>query len=101
MSEFEHPSRTSPDHEVTVDDIRQLTGAATPHFAQQIRNRVAKLIAPLPADHPARIEGEREIDRLTRLGFTGETRGTPAQPGQRPLRSNSGAAPALEAAEAR
>jgi hypothetical protein len=91
VSEFEHPDRARPDHEVTVEDVRQLVGASTPHFALQLRNRIAKLIAPLPADHPARIEGEREIQRLVRLGFTGETRGTPAQDGQRPLQANAGA----------
>ncbi|HEU4657119.1 MAG TPA: hypothetical protein VFR97_06320 [Capillimicrobium sp.] len=90
MSEYEHPDRANPDHEVTVEDVRQLMGASTPHFALQLRNRIAKLIASLPADHPARIEGEREIQRLTRLGFSGETRGTPAQDGQLPLKSNAG-----------
>jgi hypothetical protein len=89
VSEFEHPARASADHEVTVDDVRQLMGASTPHFALQLRNRIAKLIAPLPADHPARREGEREIQRLVRLGYSGETRGTHAQPGQRTLESNS------------
>jgi hypothetical protein len=89
MSQFEHPARTAPDHEVTVEDVRQLMGASTPHFALQLRNRIATLIAPLPADHPARREGEAEIQRLIRLGFSGETRGTHAQPGQRTLQSNS------------
>jgi hypothetical protein len=90
MSEAEHPDRRRPDHEVTVEDVRQLTGASTPHFALQVRNRIAKLIAPLPADHPARLEGEREIARLTRLGYSGETRGMPPQDGQRPLPSLAG-----------
>lgn len=90
MSEYEHPDRANPDHEVTVEDVRQLMGASTPHFALQLRNRIAKLIAPLPPDHPARIEGEREIERLVRLGYSGETRGTHAQDGQRPLKSNAG-----------
>src|SRR3954449_8046671 len=75
MSEAEHPIRRRPDHEVTLGDVRQLMGASTPHFALQIRNRIARLIAGLPADHPARVEGEREIARLTRLGYTGEVRG--------------------------
>jgi hypothetical protein len=74
MSEAEDPARLSGEREVTVEDVRALMGASTPHFALQLRNRIAKLIAGLPPDHPARIEGEREIDRLTRLGFTGETR---------------------------
>src|SRR3954462_3406102 len=75
MSEAEHPIRRRADHEVTLDDVRQLMGASTPHFALQIRNRIARLIAELPAGHPARVEGEREIARLTRLGYTGEVRG--------------------------
>jgi hypothetical protein len=87
MSESEHPDRVRPDHQVTVEDVRQLMGASTPHFALQLRNRIAKLIAGLPADHPARIEGEREIERLVRLGFSGEVRGYQAQDGQRPLKS--------------
>ncbi len=85
MSEAEHPSRRG--REVTVDDVRQLTGASTPHFALQIRNRIAKLIRDLPADHPARIEGEREIRRLTGLGYSGEVRGTPHEDGIEPLPS--------------
>ena len=85
MSEAEHPSRRG--REVTVDDVRQLMGASTPHFALQLRNRIAKLIRDLPEDHPARIEGEREIRRLTELGFTGEVRGTPAEDGLAPLPS--------------
>ncbi len=73
MSEAEDPARLA-SHDVTVEDVRQLMGASTPHFALQLRNRIAKLIRDLPPDHPARIEGEREIERLTKLGYTGETR---------------------------
>jgi hypothetical protein len=72
MSEAEDPARLA--HDVTVEDVRQLMGASTPHFALQLRNRIARLIRDLPADHPARIEGEREIERLTKLGYSGETR---------------------------
>ena len=85
MSEAEHPLRHT--REVTVDDVRQLRGASTPHFALQIRNRIAKLIRDLPEGHPARVEGEREIARLTSLGFTGEVRGTPHEDGIEPLPS--------------
>ena len=88
MSEAEHPTRRTRD--VTVDDVRQLMGASTPHFALQLRNRIAKLIRGLPADHPARIEGEREIARLTRLGFDGEVRGLVADPGMATLASVTG-----------
>jgi hypothetical protein len=89
MSEAEDPRRLArklQTHEVTVEDVRQLMGASTPHFALQLRNRIANLIADLPAGHPARIEGEREMARLERLGFTGEVRG-PAEEGERPLPS--------------
>jgi hypothetical protein len=75
VSEAEHPERRPPGHEVTVEDVRQLAGASTPHFALQIRNRIARLIAGLPSGHPARLEGEREIARLEKLGYSGEVRG--------------------------
>ena len=84
MSEYERPDRML--REPTVEDIRQLMGASTPHFALQIRNRIRNLIAGLPADHPARVEGEREIERLDRIAFGAENRG-PAQEGERPLPS--------------
>ena len=87
MSEAEHPIRRSADHSVTLDDVRQLMGASTPHFALQLRNRIRKLIAPLPPGDPARLEGEREIARLERLAFAGEIRGQQEQDGQRPLPS--------------
>jgi hypothetical protein len=87
MSEAEHPIRRTRDHEVTVDDVRQLMGASTPHFALQIRNRIARLINGLPDGHPARVEGEREIARLTRLGVSGEVRGVEAEEGLPPLPS--------------
>jgi hypothetical protein len=75
VSEAENPARLRAGRDVSVDDVRQLMGASTPHFALQLRNRIAKLIRGLPPDHPARIEGEREIERLDGLAFLGETRG--------------------------
>jgi hypothetical protein len=76
MSEAERPELLDPSHEVTVEDIRALTGAATPHFALQVRNRVRRLIDPLPEDHPARREGERAIAELDDLAeHSGEPRG--------------------------
>jgi hypothetical protein len=87
MSQAEHPDRLRPDHRVTVEDVRQLMGASTPHFALQLRERIRALIRGLPADHPARIEGEREIARLNKIAFVGEVRGHPAEPGLEPLRS--------------
>jgi hypothetical protein len=74
---------------VTLEDVRQLMGASTPHFALQLRNRIANLIADLPLEHPARLEGEREIARLQQLGFSGETRGEGAAEGERPMPSLS------------
>ncbi|HUA47702.1 MAG TPA: hypothetical protein VMA77_20865 [Solirubrobacteraceae bacterium] len=87
MSQAEHPDRLKPDHEVTVEDVRQLMGASTPHFALQLRERIRALIRPLPLDHPARVEGEREIARLNRIAFVGEVRGHPAEQGLEPLSS--------------
>lgn len=91
MSQAENPERLrrSSDGAVTVEDVRELMGASTPHFALQLRNRVARLIAGLPADHPARVEGEREIARLQRLGVSGETRGEAGADADRPLPSLS------------
>jgi hypothetical protein len=87
MSQSEHPDRLRKDHEVTVEDVRQLMGASTPHFALQLRERIKALIRDLPPEHPARIEGEREIARLNRIAFAGEIRGHAAEPGLEPLRS--------------
>ncbi len=91
MSQAEDPRLTSKAHadEVSVADVRQLMGASTPHFALQLRNRIVNLIAGLPPEHPARVEGEREIARLQQLGFDGETRGEGAAEGERPLPSLS------------
>jgi hypothetical protein len=92
LSQAEDPrrlSRKASTRQVTVEDVRQLMGASTPHFALQLRNRIAKLIADLPPDDPARVEGEREIARLQRLGFEGENRGEGAAEGERPLPSLS------------
>ncbi len=87
MAEAEQPERG--DREVTVDDIRQISASATPHFALQIRNRIQKLIRGLGADDPVRLYALQEIARLESLGFTGEVRGTPEQDGMRSLPSVS------------
>ena len=67
MSEYENPERLAPGREPTVEDIRALAGPSTPHFALQTRNRIRRLIAPLPAQHTARLEGERQIAMLEEL----------------------------------
>jgi hypothetical protein len=87
MSQAEHPDRVRDGRRVTVDDVRQLMGASTPHFALQLRERIRALIRGLPPEDPARIEGEREIARLDRLAFDGEIRGHPPEPGLDPLPS--------------
>ena len=84
MSEFEKPDRLH--REPTVEDIRELLGPSTPHFALQIRNRIRTLVEDLPEDHPARVEGEREIERLERIAFEGEHRGASVE-GERELPS--------------
>ena len=89
MSQFENPDLLDAEHRVTVEDVRQLMGASTPHFALQLRARIRRLIGNLPAEHPARIEGEREIARLDRIAFAGEVRGHAAEQGIPPLRSVS------------
>jgi hypothetical protein len=87
MSQAEHPDRTAAEHTVTIEDVRQLMGASTPHFALQLRERIRALIRGLPEGHPARQEGEREIARLDRIAFVGEVRGHTAEPGMKPLPS--------------
>jgi hypothetical protein len=77
VSEAENPALLGGGHEVTVEDIRALAGASTPHFALQVRNRIRRLIEPLPPEHPARIEGERKIADLEELAeHSGDPRGT-------------------------
>jgi hypothetical protein len=89
MSEYERPDRYQ--REPTVEDVRQLMGASTPHFALHIRNRIRNLIDGLPPDHPARVEGEREIARLEKLAHGSERRG-PIQPHEYGLPSYPGEA---------
>jgi hypothetical protein len=85
MAQAEQPERLR--RAVTVDDVRQLMGSSTPHFALQIRQRIQRLIADLEPDDAARRLGEHEIARLERLAVAGETRGDGLQDGQRPLPS--------------
>ena len=75
MSESEREDRLS-GREITVEDVRALAGPSTPHFALQIRDRIERLIAPLAPGDPARVEGERQIARLTDLArHSGDPRG--------------------------
>ena len=77
MSEAENPTLLGGTQRVTAENIRALAGASTPHFALQVRNRIRRLIEPLPPDDPARREGERRIAELEELAeHSGDPRGT-------------------------
>ena len=93
MSEYERPERLH--REPTLEDVRQLMGASTPHFALQLRNRIRTLIEGLPDGHPARVEGEREIERLDQLALGSERRG-PIQAHEEGLPSYRGSAEAAD-----
>jgi hypothetical protein len=85
MAQAEQPERLQ--RPVTVDDVRQLMGSSTPHFALQLAQRIRRLIAGLDPDDPARRLGEQEVARLEVLAVSGETRGEGFQEGQRGLPS--------------
>lgn len=89
MSEYEREDRYR--REPSVEDVRQLMGASTPHFALQLRNRIQNLVAGLASDHPARLEGEREIARLDQIALGSERRG-PIQEREQGLPSYRGPA---------
>ena len=79
---------TEPPHdlrvEATVDDVDELIGPATPHFAMQIRARVGDLVRDLPADHPVRRYAEEKIELLDRLAFaTSKAEEGPVEPRSR------------------
>jgi hypothetical protein len=80
--------------EPTIDDIQSIVGAATPHFAYQIRARVRELIKDLPDDHPVRRYGEEQMELLDRLGYASSKaaegeRVPRGQPGWRELPSSA------------
>jgi hypothetical protein len=76
----EHEVRVEP----TVDDVDELVGPATPHFAMQIRARVRDLARDLPADHPVRRYAEEKIQLLERLAFaTSKAEEGPVEPTSR------------------
>ena len=56
--------------EPTKRDVDQLLGAATPHFAYQIRQRLERLVSDLPRDHPVRSYAENRMVLLEGLGHT-------------------------------
>ncbi|MEZ5073937.1 MAG: hypothetical protein R2691_03775 [Solirubrobacterales bacterium] len=76
MSEAERVELEDPRRRPLIDQINAIVAPSTPHFALQARNRIATLIEGLPADDPARIEGERQIARLNDLArHSGDPRG--------------------------
>jgi hypothetical protein len=67
--------------DATRQEIDRLVGAATPHFAYQLRARVLELIESLPADHPTRRYGEEKMELLDRLGHaSSKAEDSPAEP---------------------
>jgi|SRR5665213_2512492 hypothetical protein len=67
------------------DELAMLVGAAVPHFALQIRGRVASYASVLPADHPRQAELARHLARLDALAHEGQagnmgTADLPARP---------------------
>lgn len=85
MAQQEQPERL--DRPVDVADIRQIAAGATPHFALQLRGRIGRLIAPLPAGHPIRVYGVEQMALLELLAVHDEFRGEPPRPDLPPLPS--------------
>ncbi len=85
MAEAEQPDRLP--RRATIDDIRQLMAGSTPHFALQLRARIARLIAPLPHDDPVRVYGRQQCALLEQLAFRGEFRDETPRPDLPPLPS--------------
>ena len=83
--------------EPTREDVEELVGPATPHFALQIRARVRALVRDLPADHPVRRYGEEQIELLERLALSSSKAAEgplepPTRPGWGSLPSHAAAA---------
>ncbi len=57
------------------EELAQLVGAATPHFALQARDRIAGALARLPEEHPRRPEITAQLRRLEAIAFAGEAGG--------------------------
>jgi hypothetical protein len=55
--------------EPTRDDVDELVGPATPHFAMQLRARVRALVRDLPEGHPVRRYATEKIALLERLAY--------------------------------
>jgi hypothetical protein len=55
--------------EPTKDDVDELVGPATPHFAMQLRARVRDLVRDLPDDHAVKQYAAEKIALLERLAY--------------------------------
>jgi len=85
VSQAESPQRSAASYDVKVEDVRQLMGHRRPHFALQLRNRIAKLVDGLPVDHPARVLGERRSAGSSSSAWTAR----PAAAGRRTVSARS------------
>jgi hypothetical protein len=73
----EAPEHTAAEHEEPVDarveptkdDVDELVGPATPHFAMQLRARVRDLVRDLPDDHAVKQYANEKIALLERLAY--------------------------------
>jgi len=54
--------------EPSREDVDELVGPATPHFAYQLRARVRELVDGLPEEHEVRRYAEEKMVLLDRLG---------------------------------
>jgi hypothetical protein len=63
----------------TRADVDVLWGAATPHFAYQLRARLEELVADLPPDHDVRRYAEQRMELLDQLGHA-TSKGADGQP---------------------
>jgi hypothetical protein len=70
----------------TCDDVDALVGAATPHFAYQIRARVRELVEGLADDDPVRRYALERVEQLDALGYASSlaTDAESAEPRTRP-----------------
>jgi len=69
----------------TRAQIDALVGPATPHFAYQLRARIAELVAELPPDDELRRYGEEKMELLDRLGYaSSKAEEGPHEPASRP-----------------
>ena len=57
------------------EELARLVGSATPHFALQIRERVASYANALSPDHARQHEMARHLARLDALSTDGESAG--------------------------